>query len=196
MSEGESLGLWQRIAGQTAVADPRSRTLAWWGMLMLVLTEGALFAAMLSSYFFLRWQTEGGWPPDGLPDPKLLRPTVLTGVLVVSGITMVQAQRAAAHLRGTFLLLTLGFGATFLGLQIWDFAEKVKEFTPQTNAYGSLVYVIAGAHAVHVAAGLLLLGWITARRTETAVRVAALYWHFLVVLALLIWLTLYISPYV
>ena len=59
-------------------------------------------------------------------------------------------------------------------------------FTPQTNAYGSLFFTITGLHGLHVLVTLVLaafmldaaaLGHFDARHYQ-AVENAALYWHF------------------
>jgi len=201
---------WRALAGENTLPSARGGSLAWWGMLIGVLTEGTLFAVLIASYFYLRWhnQDEGsGWPPDGMPDPKLLRPSVYTAVIIAGGATMALAQLAARRGRqpalNLLLTATLVTGLLFLGLLAWDLAEKTREFTPQTNAYGSLVYVLDGLHGAHVAVGVLLLGWVTARAwrgtyaggPHVAVSVAALYWHFVVAVAVLVYLTVVISPY-
>jgi heme/copper-type cytochrome/quinol oxidase subunit 3 len=69
-----------------------------------------------------------------------------------------------------------------------------------TNAYGSIFYALVGLHFVHVAVGGLLALWALARtwrfdRTAiVTVRVTALYWYFLAVVAAVVFLTLYLSP--
>ena len=53
---------------------PIGRPTGWWGMLVVVLTEATLFALLLASYFYTRFRSPGAWPPDGQPDPRLLKP--------------------------------------------------------------------------------------------------------------------------
>ena len=62
--------------------DARARErfpLGWWGVAMLVATEGALFAVMIGSYFYLRFKNLH-WPPQGIPEPKLVVPLILLAV--------------------------------------------------------------------------------------------------------------------
>ncbi len=54
----------------------------WWGMLALIVTEGALFGYLLFTYFYLASQTESHWPPDGLP--ILFLPSINTTILLTS----------------------------------------------------------------------------------------------------------------
>jgi heme/copper-type cytochrome/quinol oxidase subunit 3 len=100
--------------------------------------------------------------------------------------------------------LAVGFvlGLAFLGLQIWETVVVAREFTPKTDAYGSLFFTITGAHSAHLVAGLLLVAWIQVRawsgayspRRHLGVQMAAIYWHFVVAVQLAIFATLYLSP--
>jgi cytochrome c oxidase subunit III len=186
-------------------ADPRPN--AWWGMLLVVLTESSLFAIFLLSYFYLRAKTAGAWPPDGIEDPKLLRPALMTVLLVASDIPMVIADRRIRRDDRSGLvvgaLITLAMGAGFLALQVVEYRDEIARFTPQTNAYASLFYTINSIHALHVAVGLILIAWTVvrtwqghvSRRHAIGVQVTSLYWHFVHVAWLAIFAALYLSPH-
>jgi heme/copper-type cytochrome/quinol oxidase subunit 3 len=187
-------------------APPLTREPAWWGMLLLIATEAALFALLLASYFYVKFQSEGSWPPDGIADPKLGKPIVMTVLLMVSSIPAYLAERNARRgdQRGLVLALaaTLVLGGAFLAMQMWEYTEKAKLFTPHTNAYGSLFYTITGLHGVHVIAGLVLLLWtlafalrgaFTAER-HLAVQNVSLYWHFVHGVWLFVFVSLYLLP--
>src|ERR1044072_5417338 len=113
-------------------APPLTREPAWWGMLLLIATEAALFALLLASYFYVKFQTEGPWPPDGIADPKLGKPIAMTVLLMVSSIPAYLAERNAKRGDRRALVLalaaTLALGAAFLALQIWEYTEKAKLF--------------------------------------------------------------------
>ena len=199
---------WRQLTEETTTPAPRSASLAWWGALILIATEATLFAMLVFSYFYLRWTSKTGWPPDGMPDPKIARPLIMTAVLVASGFTALMAERAIRRndQLGLHRGLALSFlgGLAWLGLQAWDYTEKVKEFTPKTNAYGSLVYTLTGAHAAHLIVGVFLLGWVLLRawsgaydpRSHLAVSIAALYWYFVVVVGIVVFAAVVLSPYV
>ncbi len=187
-------------------APPLTREPAWWGMLLLIATEAALFALLLASYFYVKFQTKGPWPPGGIADPKLAKPIVMTVLLMVSSIPAYLAERNARRgdQRGLVLALaaTLVLGSAFLAMQIWEYTEKAKLFTPHTNAYGSLFYTITGLHGMHVIAGLVLLLWtfgfalrgaFTAER-HLAVQNVSLYWHFVHGVWLFVFVSLYLLP--
>jgi cytochrome c oxidase subunit III len=91
-------------------------------------------------------------------------------------------------------------GVGFLVFQYVLVQESLDRFRPGTNAYGSIFYALVGLHFVHVAVGGILALWALARtwrfdRTAiVTVRVTALYWYFLAVVAAVVFLTLYLSP--
>lgn len=204
MSE-HAVDRWRELTEPTATVA-RSASNAWWGMVLIVATEGALFAVMLASYFYIRWQADGGWPPDG-KDPALLRPSLIAAALVLSATTMALAEagirRGSTRRLTAGLLATLALGGAFVALQSIDYVAKLPDTSPQDGAYDSLTYVITGAHAVHVVVGMLLLMWIQGRawtgaydeRRHVGVDVIALYWYFLVAVELTIYASLFISPY-
>jgi cytochrome c oxidase subunit I+III len=187
-------------------AAPRPN--AWWGMLLLVCTEATLFAVLLTSYFYLRSRSTGAWPPDGIEDPKLLLPLIMSALLVSSDIPMVIADRRIRRGDRTGLeigaAITFVMGTGFLILQFVEYSDDIEKFHPQTDAYGSLFYTINTVHALHVLAGLLLIGWVflrsrekeITRRNSIAVQVTSLYWHFVHVAWLVILFALYVSPHI
>lgn len=180
-----------------------SASLGWWGTVMLLFTEATLFGGLISAYFYLRFLSPA-WPPDGLPKPELILPAVGSVLLLGSSLPMYLAERAGRrdHRRGVqaWLLVAFVLGVAFLGIQGAEYARS--EFTPQTNAYGSLFFTITGIHGLHVLGALLLnLGMqaIAARRRGTRadapLRNVALYWHFVDAVWVVIFASLYLSPY-
>jgi heme/copper-type cytochrome/quinol oxidase subunit 3 len=103
-------------------APPLTPELAWWGLHLRLATEAALFALLLASYFYTKFQTEGPWPPDGIADPKLAKPIVMTLLLMVSSIPAYLAERNAR--RGNQRGLVLALAATVVDGADW-LAEQV-----------------------------------------------------------------------
>ena len=201
------VGRWRTITERTTTPAPRSASLAWWGMVWVIATELTLFGVLISSYFWIRWQTDTGWPPAGVPDPKLLYPTLLTGAMAASALTAWAAERGVRRGRpgvlSAGLIGTLALGGAYFAFQTLDFLEKLKSFTPQDHAYGALVYTITGAHAAHAAVGMLLVAWVLLRAwrgtytpaRHVGVTVAALYWYFVVAVAFAVYGSVSLSPY-
>lgn len=174
-----------------------SRPNGWWAMLLLIATEAALFAALIASYFYIRFKSVH-WPQDGVPDPKWVVPLISTGLLVSTAFPLLVAERAVFRGRRVLLrlalLAALALGTAYFLLQLYQLRDDWRHFPPQTNAYSSLYFTLIGAHWVHVGAGLLLLGWVELRallghvgpERNVAVQVTVLYWYFLAALALAI----------
>lgn len=181
--------------------EPRSN--GWWGMLLFLATEGTLFGVLIATYFYLRFKTPD-WPPDGIAEPKILRPLVFTAILLFTSLPMqISAVSARAGRRGLLTANVLGallIGALYLWLQSDLLRKNAAAFTPRTDAYGSIYYTLSVAHAAHVFVGLLLNVWLLSRVWQrvtvyrlNGVQAIALYWHAVNVLAVLVVLTV-LSP--
>jgi cytochrome c oxidase subunit 3 len=186
-----------------AASERRALPNGWWAMLCLVATEAALFGTFIASFFYLRFRAEH-WPPPGTSEPKVLVPCVLTAVLVSTSVPMLLASRAVQQGRlGAARLglgLTLFVGSGYLAMQIDRFVVSLRTLHPQESSYASLVYLIQGAHHAHVLVGLLLDAYLLLKLSRglngyrtVGIQAAALYWHFVNVLALVVLGTL-LSP--
>ncbi len=181
------------------------RSPAWWGMWTLILTELMLFTALLLSYFYIR-SGYSDWPPIGIKRPEMLFSTIATVILLGSSIPMAWADSSIR--RGNVGSLKLGLalammlGAIFIGLQIFELTRL--DFTPRTNAYGSLFVTITSVHTAHLLVGILMSGYLLVRaflghfnaRRHLAVQNVALYWHFVDVVWIAIFTSLHISPHI
>ena len=179
---------------------PSGRPSAWWGMLILVASEGMLFGAFVGTYFYLRFKSPA-WPPDGLPEPKVVVPLIMTGVLLSTSIPMQLASNAAraGRLAATraWILLALVVQAGYFAYQVHDFSDQLRVFDISRDAYSSIYYTLLGADHAHVALGLLFNLWLLwklatglTRYRARATRAVALYWHAVNLLTLIVILTL------
>ncbi len=95
------------------------------------------------------------------------------------------------------LIATMLLGITFLVITGWEWA--IVPFRPWSHAYGSIFYTLTGFHALHVLIGILIMFvlLLRARRRRfsaerhLAVEVGGLYWHFVD----LVWLIVFTSIY-
>jgi heme/copper-type cytochrome/quinol oxidase subunit 3 len=109
-------------------------------------------------------------------------------------VTRLKVGLAAGFVLGaTFLVMTLGV----------EWPEKLDEFGPTTNAYGSLFYTLTGFHGAHVLAGLMLSLWTQVRAWQGAfdesrhltVQNFTMYWHFVDVVWAFVLATIYLTPH-
>ena len=199
-------GALMAIASATAEQLEGTRSTGWWGMVGLITTEATLFATLLVSYFYLRFQSEPEWPPDGIEPPTMELPLIMTVLLLGSSIPMHWAETGIrkneqGRLRAGLLIAFL-MAAAFLVLMGVEYAEKLPEVTATTNAYGSMFYAITGFHGTHVLVGVLMNLWLQVRawmghfddERHGHVQNITLYWHFVDVVWIFILLSLYVSP--
>jgi len=138
------------------------RTLMWWGTLGMVLIEGTVFALAIAAYFYIRLRNTT-WPPN-LPPPQLFWGTLNTAVLIVSAVPNELAKKAAervdlAKVR-LWLLVCLAFGVAFNVIRAFEFASLNCSW--DTNAYGSIVWMLLGLHTVHIATDVVDTAVLTA----------------------------------
>jgi heme/copper-type cytochrome/quinol oxidase subunit 3 len=170
-------------------------------MVLAVVTEASLFLNLLFSYFYVAVQSSG-WPPEGPPELKLALPNTI--LLLASSLTMWWGERGIR--RGSRAQLLLGalatfvLGTAFIAIQAIEYENH--RFTPQTDVYGSLFFTITGFHGAHVIVGLLMVAFVVARALagsltsarHLAVQNVAFYWHFVDVVWLCVFASLYLSP--
>ncbi len=182
-----------------------SRSVSWWGMILLIATEATLFAALVSSYFFLRTNSPT-WPAGNIDRPELVLAGINTVILISSSIPMQLSLRSIRRGNKSGLIIGLSIaavlGVIFLSLQGVEYSRT--HFALQTNVYGSLFYTITGLHGLHVLVGLGFVSFVLVRawlgqfdeHHNQAVENTALYWHFVDAVWIVIFSSLYLSPYV
>lgn len=180
------------------------RSLGWWGTMAMIATESMLFILLLYSYNDLRIGADR-WPLGDIADPELVKSGFRTVVLLASSIPMHLADRAAEAGNQAKLKWGLGIGwlmgALFLAGHFDEWHTTLQEFTPSSNAYGSLFYTITGFHMLHLIIGLVVAGYLfigaVAGRYEggdhTGVKCGIAYWHFVDVVWVGVYGILYLS---
>ena len=174
---------------------------AWWGMTFFIITEATLFAYLFFSYYYLGSQ-HSKWPPNGAPELELA--VINTVILVSSSVPMWLAERVLRRGRIAFFSCLLGavllMGTAFLIVEATEWSHQ--SFTPATNSYASLFYTLTGFHFAHVTLGLLMIVELLYRalvkridvRHPLAAKNVVAYWHFVGVVWVILFLTIYISP--
>ena len=161
------------------------------GMVVALASWGMMFACAFFVYFGLRSQ-ELMWPPAGLPRLPVALPALNTVVIVASSLTL---SRALATMRRggpavRWMGATLGLGLGFVALQVLLWRNMwLDGVTVSTGRVGTVFYGLTGLHAVHVAAGIAVLGYLVFRARRDArspydstpvvrLRMCGMFWHF------------------
>ena len=193
------------VRSHVGVPSGEGRSLAWWGMVMTILTEGTLFAMLLFVYWYL-YARATQWPLGTIAPPELLIVSIRTALLFASSATMSVADRAIRRgrtgLAGVFVVVTVLLGAVFLAGHVHEMIILPAEFTWATNVYGSLFYVIVNFHGAHLLIGLIMLvfAFVALRRgrytadSHQGLKVTGMYWHFVDVVWVFVFPTLYLTP--
>ena len=171
------------------------------GMLLFIISEIMVFGAFFTAYFFIRVVQGESWPAPGTELPVAVA-GVNTAVLLSSSLTMHWTLHSAktgnrlglkAGILSTFLL-----GATFLFVQVNEYVHI--GFSPQDHAQGTIFYGLTGLHGAHVTIGLILLAFVLVRafrghftpEEHRGVEVPGIYWHFVDVMWVVVYTTIYI----
>ena len=159
-----------------------------YGFWIFLLSDIILFSALFAAYAVLSGQTAGG--PSGHDLFGLRHVGVETLCLLLSsyacGLGVLSIERR--HLRGFYLSFALTFvlGATFLGLEITEFAGMTARGAgPSRSAFLSAFFSLVGLHGAHVTAGLLWLSFMVAQTVVKGPRdfvrrrllCFSLFWH-------------------
>lgn len=191
-----------RAVTRLEVGSIGHKAFGWWGMLTLLMTEGALFAYLLFSYYYFAVQYGHEWLPGELPHLNLSLPNTI--VLLASSVAVWWGERGIRYGRQRDGLLGvaagLALGVLFVIIQGFEWHQQT--FTLTSSSYGSLFFTITGLHMAHVIVGdivlAVLLAWIALglfdSRRNAAVSIGALYWHFVDAVWLTLFFTFYITP--
>ena len=181
------------------------------GMILFIASEVMFFAGLFAAYFNVRMQS-ATWPP--LVNEKaydkfylghdMIAVVIMTLVLVLSSVTMQMAVHGirrgdrTAFIRN--MAVTLVLGIVFVIGQIGDYLQL--GFGITDTAFGSTFYTLTGFHMAHVVGGAIMITVVLYRgmagqfspRHHDMVEATSLYWHFVDVVWILLFATLYLLP--
>src|SRR5579859_3838071 len=176
------------------------------GTIVWLSSELMFFAALFAMYFTLRsvtgtafWHSQN----DALNVPFS---SVNTTILVLSSFTcqmgVFAAERGDVKKLRAWFIVTFIMGAMFIGGQIYEYTELVKKdgLSLSSSPYGSVFYLTTGFHGMHVTGGLIAFLLVLSRtyaakrfthEQATAAIVVSYYWHFVDV----VWIGLFATIY-
>lgn len=177
-----------------------------WGIILFITSEVIFFRAFFWAFFHRslapRIELGCSWPPTGVwPLNPFSIPLLNTAILLASGVTVTYAHHALLRYSRrdliTGLLLTVRLGIYFTYLQAVEYMETSFRFADRV--YGSTFFIATGFHGLHVIIGSLFLTVCLFRAIRTHLakdhhfgfEAAAWYWHFVDV----VWIFLFLSIY-
>jgi len=170
--------------------------------------HGVMTGSMIWPEFDGTWPTNGPTGVGGHFEAMEAwgLPAINTLLLLSSGVTLTWAHwglklgKRWQLLAG--LMATVALGITFLFFQAAEYMHAYAEMnlTLHSGIYGSLFYMMTGFHGMHVLLGAIILSVVLGRsfaghfddHHHFAFEAAAWYWHFVDVVWLLLFVTIYI----
>ena len=199
-------------------SQPARFTSGMWGAILFISSETMFFGALFTTYFFLRGRLPA-WEPifqrcveecekptwnaithiGGLAIPLVAINTV---ALLSSSVTMQLAVNAIKKGDRTalrnWLIPTVALGVWFVSGQFYEYLHL--GFVPNNGVFAGVFFTLTGFHGAHVTGGILmnayvllrtLKGQFTANR-HLAVEAASFYWHFVDI----VWIGLFTTIYI
>jgi cytochrome c oxidase subunit 3 len=164
----------------------------------VALASIAMLFTSLSSAYVVRSGVMNDWFPIAVPRVMFGS----TALILLSSVSIEIARRKLKHnFAGSYsryLLLTTFLGLGFLASQLIAWRQLANQgIYLASNPYSSFFYLLTGAHAVHLAGGLLALGFLWFRSRNRLTRQAtadavSIYWHFMDALWIYLFLLLFL----
>mgnify|MGYP001612813951 CR=1 FL=1 len=175
------------------------------GIWLFLASEVMLFGALFSSYILLRV----GAPvwPHGAEHLNVPLATLNTIVLITSSVTMVMSW-ASLMMKNfdrykLFMGLTILLGLVFLFVKGFEYGGKFSHgLFPRESTFFAIYFTLTGLHGLHVLGGIIVNSyfwgsgskmWKTEpERFTNRVEVAGLYWHFVDLIWIFLFPTIYL----
>jgi len=163
-----------------------------------------LFGALFSSYILLRV----GAPvwPHGWEHLNVALATLNTAVLITSSVTMVMSWASLMMKNFSryklFMGLTILLGLVFLIVKAFEYGAKFSHgIFPRESTFFAIYFTLTGLHGLHVLGGMIVNTYLwgpgskmwksNPARFTNRVEIAGLYWHFVDI----VWIFLFPSLY-
>lgn len=195
----------EAVSRRYHLARAEGRPLAWWGVILLSVTEAMLFGMLLFAYFYL-WSVAPEWPPAGVSPPELPVSATRTVLLLSTSGTVWLAERGLRRddrrAATGWLWATVVLAGVFLAGHAEETVTILSEFRWDDHAYGSIFYLVTNVHAAHLTVGLLVFVFLMVRLArgaagadaELQLATGGLYWHFVDAVWVVVYTSLYVLP--
>ena len=164
------------------------------------------FMGLIGAYMALRIGAPD-WQLENDPSLGINLTAFMTFTLIVSSVTMVTALSRIKRGNQRGLVFWLGMtvlgGATFLGLQVYEWTHLIHSgLLPKNSNYAATFYMLTGFHGLHVAIGVIYLSciWLRAKQgrysteSHSPIELVGLYWHFVDLVWIVLFTIIYLIP--
>ena len=159
-----------------------------YGFWIFLLSDIIMFSALFATYAVLSGRTDGGPGPHQLFELQTVAIETLCLLLssYTCGLGMLAVERRLLKYFFLCFGITFALGATFLSLEVAEFARMVGEGAgPSRSAFLSSFFSLVGLHGVHISVGLIWIVFITAQVAVRGprdfvlrrLRCFSLFWH-------------------
>ncbi len=176
------------------------------GFILFIVSEIMLFFSIFWAFFHSSLSPSVAiycaWPPLGIiPILWNKAPLLNTSLLVISGIWLTAGHFSLLarrfELTSAGLIWTLSLGSLFTLVQLFEYVKS--KFSINDGVYGSIFFLATGFHGLHVIVGSIMLAVALLRNSlrqflatqHIGFSTASWYWHFVDV----VWLLLFLSVY-
>ena len=175
------------------------------GIWLFLASEVMLFGALFSSYILLRIGAPQ-WP-HGREILNVPLATLNTVILIASSVTMVMSWASLMMKRfdrfRLFMSLTILLGLMFLVVKGFEYGTKFEHgLFPSQSTFLAVYFTLTGLHGLHVIGGIIVNSYHLAsgskmwekepERFTNRVEVTGLYWHFVDLVWIFLFPTLYL----
>jgi cytochrome c oxidase subunit 3 len=168
------------------------------GLLLWRITNGLVFVFFIFANYLMR-NAQPSWPPPGVAPVDSGIPLLISAALLLSAVT---ASRVLAAIRRDdrlsaqrHIAATMGLGAIFLIGVLAVIAQ-----IPYSGSYSSIIVMMNGFHALHVAVGLGLFGYVLlkvgrgayTKERHWGAEATVIFWHFVDLMWIFFFLVIYV----
>lgn len=173
---------------------------------LVVGTEAMFFLCLIMAFVYMAYHT--GFEPHEVAKLDIRSTGVYTVLLLGSSGTMMLAERgqqkhSIRSMKG-WLIVTIVLGMIFLVGQGREYIHLIREnITLSGSGFGTSFFTLTGFHGLHVLIGLIVLSVILLLTflgdydkpaSTSALPVAAIYWHFVDIVWMVVFTVVYVVP--
>ena len=179
------------------------------GIWLFLASEVMLFGALFSTYVLLRTGAET-WEHGARVSQRPAGHRSTRMVLILSSVTMVMSWASLKMKNFGKYKLYMGAddpvrSSAFLVIKGFEYAAKFEhQLLPSTSTFMAIYFTMTGLHGLHVIGGMIVNGYLWGpgskmwqtdpERFTNRIEVAGLYWHFVDLVWIFLFPTLYLLP--